>query len=81
MNWIRIATGIYRSDCSVGYLVERKGLGLFQRGWYRSWHLTDNSGKFLGEFESLRRAKEFVLILNRLCNYLEANGAREEKRL
>ena len=54
MNWIRIATGIYRSDCSVGYLVERKGLGLFQRGWYRSWHLTDNSGKFLGEFESLR---------------------------
>ena len=48
MNWIRIATGIYRSDCSVGYLVERKGLGLFQRGWYRSWHLTDNSGMFLG---------------------------------
>ena len=64
MNWIRIATGIYRSDCSVGYLVERKGLGLFQRGWYRSWHLTDNSGKFLGEFESLRMAKEFVLIRN-----------------
>ena len=64
MNWIRIATGIYRSDCSVGYLVERKGLGLFQRGWYRSWHLTDNGGKFLGEFESLRKAKEFVLILN-----------------